>query len=160
MSGIVIHIQPPKKARRNRWFDRQMVVSMPADLAGCVVNCDIQSTAGHFVGNILEGGWHTNSPESLGPPARSGSSSSSRRGRLYSIFYDLKITQIGKFQLKIYASRNDDTGSTTVAEATSDEIEVIKEKPEKSKLGKSLYLQSPPYVLVNHTYRISQASDG
>lgn len=135
MAGLRIEVQPPSVVRLNRTLRPQMVVSLPGDLACDFVTCTIETASGQPVGDILVGGTNANSPESVARPSQSGSSTASRRGRQYSIFYGLSITEVGRFRLKVHATVASTEAGVYVAQATSEEVEVIDGKVAKTKLG-------------------------
>ncbi|KAK8026375.1 hypothetical protein PG991_003431 [Apiospora marii] len=136
MPGMVIEIQPPSVVRRGRALRPQMVVSIPSDMECSFVHCTIESAGRTAVGDILQGATHANIPESLNPPQQSTSSSSSRRGRQYSVFFNLSIHQVGRFVLTVHATCTTNETGQFVDEVTSDVVEVIDGKVAKTKLDK------------------------
>ncbi|KAK7949477.1 hypothetical protein PG988_016116 [Apiospora saccharicola] len=115
MPGMVIDIQPPSVARRGRVMRPQMVVSLPGDTVCSFVHCTIQTAGGAPVGDIMQGGTQANSTSSR--PAR--------RGRQYSIFFNLSIHEVGRFVITVHASCTNDEGGQYVDDVTS---EVVEEK--------------------------------
>ncbi|KAK8081283.1 hypothetical protein PG996_000064 [Apiospora saccharicola] len=136
MPGMVIDIQPPSVARRGRVMRPQMVVSLPGDTVCSFVHCTIQTAGGAPVGDIMQGGTQANVPESINPPQQSTSSRPARRGRQYSIFFNLSIHEVGRFVITVHASCTNDEGGQYVDDVTSEVVEVIDGKVAKTKLDK------------------------